>query len=167
MITLFKNRKVKKQEEDTQIENIKMIAVPDIREYMIQGYKEIEQVKQDKETMKKSRDNYKQDAEKFEKLYDATLIALNEFKQRDERNINKIAGLENKLNEEREFRKQDNKKNKEEINKLQEEIIILKNKKGKIENTEREKTKTKLTEQIKKTKGNLSKDKVIELIKAI
>ena len=143
MITLFKNRKVKKQEEDTQIENIKMIAVPDIREYMIQGYKEIEQVKQDKETMKKSRDNYKQDAEKFEKLYDATLIALNEFKQRDERNINKIAGLENKLNEEREFRKQDNKKNKEEINKLQEEIIILKNKKGKIENTEREKTKNK------------------------
>lgn len=167
MITLFKNKKVKKQEVDTKIENIKMIAVPDIREYMIQGYKEIEQVKQDKEAMERSRNNYKQDAEKFEKLYDATLVTLNEFKQRDERNTKKITELENKLEAEMEFSKQDNKIQKDEINKLQEEIIVLNNKNGKLKNTTKEIIKNQLTEKIKKTKGNLSKNKIIEIIKTI
>lgn len=91
--------------------------------------------------MEKSRDNYKQDAEKFEKLYDATLVALNEFKQRDERNTKKITELENKLEAEMEFRKQDNKTQKDEINKLKEEIIVLNNKNGKVENIAREKSK--------------------------
>lgn len=167
MVSLFKNKKVKKQEADTQIENIKMIAIPDIREYMVQGYKEIEQVKKDKELTEKSRDSYKQDAEKFEKLYDATLIALNEFKQRDERNENKIAELKSKLETEMELRKQDNKNNKEEINKLQEEIIILNNQIKKLKNTEKEVIKKELIKTTKETKGNLSKDKVIEIIKSI
>ncbi len=167
MVSLFKNKKAKKQEADTQIENIKMIAVPDIREYIVQGYKEIEQVKKDKELTEKSRDNYKQDAEKFEKLYDATLIALNEFKQRDERNENKIAELKSKLETEMEFRKQDNKNNKEEINKLQEEIIILNNQIEKSKNTEKEVIKKELIKTTKETRGNLSKDKVIEIIKSI
>lgn len=167
MISLFKTKKVKRQEENKQLENIKMIAVPDIREYMIQGYKEIEQVKQDKEAIEKSRDNYKQDAEKFEKLYEATLVTLNEFKQRDDSNIKEIADLKRKLEAEKDFRKQDNKDNKEEINKLQEEIIMLNNKNREIENTTKEKIKNELIGQIKKTKGNLSKDKVIEIIKFI
>lgn len=166
MISLFKNKKVKKK-EDTQIENIKMIAVPDIREYMIQGYKEIEQVKQDKEAMEKARDNYKQEAEEFEKLYEATLIALNEFKQRDGRNVSKITELENKLEAEMEFRKRDNKTQKDEINKLQEEIIVLNNKSKKVENTTREKVKTELIKIIKNTKGNLSKDKAIQIIETL
>lgn len=167
MISLFKNRKNEKQETDTKIENIKMIAVPDIREYMIQGYKEIEQVKQEKETIEKSRNNYKDDAEKFEKLYNATLIALNEFKQRDNRNTTEIASLKEKLEAEREFRKQDNKDKQDEINELQEEIIILKNKNGKAENTIKEKIRKDLVELIKKEKGNLSKNKFIEIIRTI
>lgn len=166
MISLLKKRISKKQQTNSELENIKLIAIPDIREYMIQGYKEIEQVKQEREQIEKSRNNYKQEAEKFEKLYDATLITLNEFKRRDSRNTDTIERLKNRLEEEETFRKQDNKNKEDEINKLQEKIIVLDNKIRKAENTIKEETKVELVKLIKKEKGNLSKKRVIEIIKS-
>lgn len=166
MISLLKKRISKKQQTNSELENIKLIAIPDIREYMIQGYKEIEQVKQEREQIEKSRNNYKQEAEKFEKLYDATLITLNEFKRRDSRNTDTIERLKNRLEEEETFREQDNKNKEDEINKLQEKIIVLDNKIRKAENTIKEETKVELVKLINKEKGNLSKKRVIEIIKS-
>lgn len=163
MLNIFKKNETKRGE----LENIKMIAVPDIREYMVQGYKEIEQVRQEKEREEKAKNNYKKDAEKFEKLYDATLVALDEFKKRDDTNSKKIEDLKEKLETEQTIRKADSKESKEEINKLQEEIIILNNKNEKIEDITRKKIKTELADKIKEIKGNLSKDKVIEIVNSI
>ncbi len=163
MLNIFKRNETERGE----LENIKMIAVPDIREYMVQGYKEIEQVRQEKEREEKAKNNYKKDAEKFEKLYDATLVALDEFKKRDDTNSKKIEDLKEKLETEQTIRKADSKESKEEINKLQEEIIILNNKNEKIEDITRKKIKTELADKIKEIKGNLSKDKVIEIINSI
>ena len=57
MLNIFKRNETERGE----LENIKMIAVPDIREYMVQGYKEIEQVRQEKEREEKAKNNYKKE----------------------------------------------------------------------------------------------------------
>lgn len=163
MLSILKSKRLK-QEDSKEIENVKMISVPDIREYMIQGYKEIEQIKLEKESVEKSRDNFKEDANKFEKLYDATLVALNEFKKRDDENKTEIAKLKERLEAEQINRKADNKENKEVIDKLQEKTIILENQLKKQDNTTREKYKNEIKQLIKNTRGNLSKNKVLEII---
>lgn len=163
MLSILKSKR-QKQENGKEIENVKMIAVPDIREYMIQGYKEIEQIKSEKEKIEKSRDNFKEDANKFEKLYDATLVTLNEFKNRDNENKTEISRLKERLEAEQINRTADNKENKEIINELQEKIIILENQLKKQDNTTREKYKNEIKQLIKNTRGNLSKNKVLEII---
>ena len=113
MLSIFKKREIKKDEQkEEQLENIKMIAVPDIREYMIQGYKEIEQIKTEKQSIEQSRDNYKADSKKFEKLYDATLVTLNEFKRRDIKNEEEIKRLKERYENEQIMRETNNKENK-------------------------------------------------------
>ena len=163
MLSILKSKK-QKQKNIKEIENVKMIAVPDIREYMIQGYKEIEQIKSEKEKTEKARDNFKEDANKFEKLYDATLVALNEFKNRDDENKAEILKLKERLEAEQFYRKVDNKGNKEVIDKLQEKTIILENQLKKQDNTTKEKYKNEIKQLIKNTRGNLSKNKVLEII---
>ena len=165
MLSIFKKREIKKDEQkEEQLENIKMIAVPDIIEYMIQGYKEIEQIKTEKQSIEQSRDNYKADSKKFEKLYDATLVTLNEFKRRDIKNEEEIKRLKERYENEQIMRETDNKENKKEINKLQEDIIILNNKLTKAEKESIRLFKTTLIKKVKETKGNLSKEKIIEII---
>lgn len=163
MLSILKSKR-QKRENSKEIENVKMIAVPDIREYMIQGYKEIEQIKSEKEKIEKARDNFKEDANKFEKLYDATLVTLNEFKNRDDENKAEISRLKERLEVEQISRNADNKENKEIINELQEKIIILENQLKKQDNATREKYKSKIKQLIKNTRGNLSKNKVLEII---
>ena len=62
------------------------------------------------------------------------------------------------------MRETDNKENKKEINKLQEDIIILNNKLTKAEKESIRLFKTTLIKKVKETKGNLSKEKIIEII---
>lgn len=163
MLSILKSKR-QKQEDSKEIENVKMISVPDIREYMIQGYKEIERIKLEKESIEKSRDNFKEDANKFEKLYEATLVTLNEFKKRDDENRAEISKLKERLEAEQINRKADNKGNKEVINELKEKTIILENQLKKQDNTTREKYKNEIKQLIKNTRGNLSKNKVLEII---
>ena len=155
MLSILKSKR-QKQEDSKEIENVKMISVPDIREYMIQGYKEIERIKLEKESIEKSRDNFKEDAN--------TLVTLNEFKKRDDENRAEISKLKERLEAEQINRKADNKGNKEVINELKEKTIILENQLKKQDNTTREKYKNEIKQLIKNTRGNLSKNKVLEII---
>ena len=158
LLDIFKKKEQKK-------ENVEMIAIPDIRDYVLKGYDEIREVKQEKERIEKARDNYKKEAEDNKKLYDTTLIALNEFKKRDEENQSKIDYLKNELEQEKISRESDNKTNKNTINELKEQNLNLENKLKELSYTIEEDLTNQIIEDIKKTKGQLSKERVIKIIK--
>lgn len=159
--------KKEKKENNENNENVKMIPVPDIREYMLKGYEEIREVKKQKEKLEESEKKYKDNAEKFEKLYDATLVSLREFERRDKDNQIEIKRWKDRYESECECRKADNKGNKETIEKLKEEKYILEEELKGAENIISTDLKNRITNEIIRQKGNLSKDKIIKIIKDI
>ena len=85
----FFNKKIKTEnieitviDDNKELPDFRKIAVPDLKQYLIEGYEEIREVKKQKEDLKEELEN----AKKYKELYDATLITLNEFKTRDEEN---------------------------------------------------------------------------------
>ena len=172
----FKNFLNKKEEQEKieitviddnkELPDFRKIAIPDLKQYLINGYNEIREVKKEKEELEKELE----DTKKYKDLYDSTLVVLNEFKDRDEENKNIQIKTENKIKEKE-----------KEISDLKEQINTYKileietNKK--IENIEKIKQeeknngikeyKEKLVEEINNTKGNISKSKLIGIISSI
>lgn len=153
-------------DDNKELPDFRKIAVPDLKQYLIEGYEEIREVKKQKEDLKEELEN----AKKYKELYDATLITLNEFKTRDEENKKNQIKMEENINE---------KEN--EIVDLKEKVNTYKileieiNKK--IENIEKIKQeernngikeyKEKLIKEINSTKGTISKSKLIGIISSI
>ena len=74
-------------------QELKEIKVPDLKQYLIDGYEEIRQVKKEKIELEN-----KLEAEKKNKqLYDGALVTLDEFRRRDEDNNREISRLKEKI----------------------------------------------------------------------
>ncbi len=144
-------------------ENLKEIKVLDLKQYLVNGYEEIRQVKQKNIELTEQLEEEK----KNKQLYEGTLVTLAEFKQRDDENKREIKRLENKVKEKEEKINNINselntyKIRQIEYNKREEN---LKNEIDKRVKTEIDKLKENLCSKIKSTKGNLSKDKIIKIV---
>lgn len=153
-------------DDNKQLPDARKISVPDLKQYLLDGYKEIRQVKQEREELKQKLE----DAQKYKQLYEATLITLEEFKLRDAENQENIKQLEEKLNVKNNI-----------ISDLNETIADYAAKEHKIENIleniedikkqERKNSikfyKEKLVIEIENYRGNISKSKLINLINCI
>lgn len=153
-------------DDNEKLPDFRKIAVPDLKQYLINGYNEIREVRKEKEELKNELENEK----KYKELYDATLVTLNEFKTRDEEN-KKIQIKMDKEIIEKEIKIADLK---EEVNNYK---ILETETNKKIENIEKIKQeeknngikeyKQKLIEEINNTKGTISKSKLIGIISSI
>ena len=143
---------------------VKQIKVPDLKQYLVNGYEEIRKVKQENIEL----ENRLEEAKKNKQLYDGALVTLDEFRRRDDDNKKEIERLKQKLED-----KQD------EIDNLNSELNTYKIKQHEYDKKEKnlkqeiqeEKRwalanyKKRLCNDIRNTKGVLSKDKIISLIK--
>ena len=153
-------------DDNKELPDFRKITVPDLKQYLINGYDEIREVKKEKEELK----NDLEKAKTYEDLYNATLVTLEEFRKRDEENKTNLRKLEYKINE---------KEN--EISNLKEQVntyrILEIETNKKIENIEKIKKeeksngikeyKEKLIQEITNTKGNISKSKLFSIINYI
>lgn len=80
-------------DDKKELPDFRKITVPDLKQYLIDGYDEIRKVKLENEDLKEKLE----EAKKFKQLYEATLVTLEEFKKRDTENNTKIETLENKI----------------------------------------------------------------------
>ncbi len=144
-------------------ENVKEIKVPDLKQYLVNGYEEIRQVKKENIEL----ENQLEEEKKNKQLYEGALVTLSEFQQRDTDNKNEINRLKNKIKEKE-----------QEINNINSQLNTYKIKQIEYDKREKnlkneinENVKTKIDilkdnicNKIKNTKGNLSKDKIIDII---
>lgn len=144
-------------------ESVKEIKIPDLKQYLVNGYEEIRQVKKENIEL----ENQLEEEKKNKQLYEGALVTLSEFQQRDKDNKNEIDRLKNKIKEKE-----------QEINNINSQLNTYKIRQ--IEYDKREKNlkneinenikrkinilKDNICNKIKNTKGNLSKDKIIDII---
>ena len=169
----FLNKKEKQEkieitvlDDNKELPDFRKIAIPDLKQYLINGYEEIREVKKQREDLKEELEKTK----KYKDLYDATLVTLNEFKRRDEENKKAQIKMEKDINE-KEIRMS---ALKEQVNTYK--ILEIETNK-KIENIEKLKQeeknngikeyKEKLIEEINNTKGTIGKSKLIGIISSI
>lgn len=153
-------------DDNKELPDFRKIAIPDLKQYLIEGYEEIREVKKQREELKEELE----DTKKYKDLYDATLVTLNEFKTRDEENKEiqtkmdreiiekeiKIADLKEEVNNYKILETETNKKI-ENIEKIKQEE----------KNNAIKEYKEKLIEEINNTKGTISKSKLIGIISSI
>ena len=144
-------------------ENVKEIKVPDLKQYLVNGYEEIRQVKKENIEL----ENQLEEEKKNKQLYEGALVTLSEFRQRDKDNKNEINRLKNKIKEkEQEINNINSQLNTYKIRQIEYDKRE-KNLKNEInENVKRKINilKDNICNKIKNTKGNLSKDKVIDIV---
>ncbi len=156
-------------------QEVREIKVPDLKQYLINGYEEIRQVKREKIQL----ENQLEEQKKNEQLYNGALVTLEEFRRRDEENNKEILKLRDKIRDkQKEIDDINSKLNTYKIRDKQKEIDDINSKlntykirqheydkkeKEYSENIEKE-IKIKIIENIKNRKGNLSKDTIINII---
>lgn len=144
-------------------ESVKEVKVPDLKQYLVNGYEEIRQVKKENIEL----ENQLEEEKKNKQLYEGTLVTLSEFQQRDKDNKNEINKLKNKIKEkEQEINNINSQLNTYKIRQIEYDKRE-KNLKNEInENVKRKINilKDNICNKIKNTKGNLSKDKVIDIV---
>lgn len=144
-------------------ESVKEIKVPDLKQYLVNGYEEIRQVKKENIEL----ENQLEEEKKNKQLYEGALVTLSEFQQRDKDNKNEIDRLKNKIKEkEQEINNINSQLNTYKIRQIEYDKRE-KNLKNEInENVKRKINilKDNICNKIKNTKGNLSKDKVIDIV---
>ena len=150
-------------DDNKELPDFRKIAVPDLKQYLINGYNEIREVKKEKEELK----NDLEKAKTYEDLYNATLVTLEAFRKRDEENKSNLRKLEYKISQKE-----------EEMSNLKEQVNTYRileietNKKieniEKIKKEEKDKSikeyKEKLIQEITNTKGTISKSKLFSII---
>lgn len=137
----------------------KKIKVADIKQYLVDEYKLTKELTRENKSLKKEIDKIKIAEEK----YDLTLITLSEYKDRISDKNKEIEELKNKISKVREELK---------FVKDEKNTLIIENKKTqkdneKIINNFKKEFKKQLTEEIKNTKGTLSKNKLCEIIEVL
>lgn len=167
MFNLFKkkeNVEITVIDDNEQLPDIRKIAIPDLKQYLLKGYEEIREVKQEKEELKEKLEN----ALQYKELYEASLVINFEFETRDKENKEKIEKLESKLNS----ALNDNYNLKEQLNEYKIRENELQEKEDNIntlkllaiENAIKE-YNNRLIDEIEKLKGNISKSKLVNLIR--
>ncbi len=163
LIKLFNKKEKTEMIIEETLPDVQQIKVPDLKQYLLNGYKEIREVKQENEQLQLKLE----EESKYKLLYDGALVTLEEFKTREEENKNKINELQTKLNEKQ-----------EELYKLNDLLNTYKIKQAKVDEQAKKISslvqdnidlsisnfKDRVIETIKNTKGNISKDKVCDLI---
>lgn len=164
LVNLFKNKQKAEMIIEEKLPDVQQIKVPDLKQYLLNGYQEIREVKQKNEQLQLKLE----EKSKYKLLYDGALVTLEEFKTREKEDKDKINNLQTKLNEQQ-----------EEIYKLNDLLNTYKIKQLQVDeqlkNTDNliqdnidsaiMNFKATIIELIKNTKGNISKDKVCNLIK--
>lgn len=74
-------------------QELREIKVPDLKQYLVNGYNEIRQVKQEKIKL----ENELEEEKKNKQLYEGALVTLDEFRKRDEENNKEISRLREKI----------------------------------------------------------------------
>lgn len=166
LIKLFNKKEKTEMIIEETLPNVQQIKVPDLKQYLLNGYKEIREVKQENEQLQLKLE----EESKYKLLYDGALVTLEEFKTREKENKNKINELQTRIN-----------KKQEELYKLNDLINTYKIEQIKVNkqaedidkliqnniNTAIVNFKDTVIELIKNTKGNISKDKVCNLIQKV
>ena len=134
-------------------ESVKEIKVPDLKQYLVNGYEEIRQVKKENIEL----ENQLEEEKKNKQLYEGALVTLSEFQQRDKDNKNEINRLKNNINSQ--------------LNTYKIKQIEYDKREKNLKNEINDNVKTKIDilkgnicNKIKNTKGNLSKDRMIDII---
>ena len=153
-----------KKKKDEELKNVKMIPVPDIRAYMVKGYEEIREIKAKAEEEEQQKNNYKELAEKNEKLYNATLISLQEFENRYNTSKATADRYKKLYEEEKEKREEDNYNNENEINELKSKLYSQNIKLEKAKAIISTETIQELINKFDSVKGNLSKARVMRIL---
>lgn len=148
-------------------QEVKEIKVPDLKQYLVNGYEEIRQVKSKNIEL----ENELEEERKNKQLYEGALVTLSEFKQRDEENKREIERLKNKNSKkDSEIYDLNNELNTYRIKKkeIEDELFEIKKQHSLAKEKETQKIKEKIKEslcyKIKNLKGHLSKEKIIEII---
>ena len=87
LIKLFDKKKEMIIEET--LPDVQHIKVPDLKQYLLNGYKEIREIKQENEQLQLKLE----EEHKYKILYDGALVTLDEFKTREDENKNKIINI--------------------------------------------------------------------------
>ena len=163
LVNLFKNKEKAEMIIEEKLPDVQQIKVPDLKQYLLNGYEEIREVKNQNEQLQLKLE----EQSKYKLLYDGALVTLEEFKTREKEDKDKINNLQTKLNEQQ-----------EEIYKLNDLLNTYKIKQLQVDeqlkNTDNliqdnidsaiMNFKATIIDLIKNTKGNISKDKVCNLI---
>ena len=164
LVNLFKNKQKSEMIIEEKLPDVQQIKVPDLKQYLLNGYEEIREVKNQNEQLQLKLE----EQSKYKLLYDGALVTLEEFKTREKEDKDKINNLQTKLSEKQ-----------EEIYKLNDLLNTYKIKQLQVDeqlkNTDNliqdnidsaiMNFKATIIDLIKNTKGNISKDKVCNLIK--
>lgn len=164
LVNLFKTKQKSEMIIEEKLPDVQQIKVPDLKQYLLNGYEEIREVKNQNEQLQLKLEEQL----KYKLLYDGALVTLEEFKTREKEDKDKINNLQTKLNEKQ-----------EEIYKLNDLVNTYKIKQLQVDeqlkNTDNliqdnidsaiMNFKATIIDLIKNTKGNISKDKVCNLIK--
>lgn len=163
LVNLFKNKQKAEMIIEEKLPNVQQIKVPDLKQYLLNGYEEIREVKNQNEQLQLKLE----EESKYKLLYDGALVTLEEFKRREKEDKDRINNLQTKLNEKQ-----------EEIYKLNDLVNTYKIKQLQVDeklknidnliqdniNSAIMNFKATIIDLIKNTKGNISKDKVCNLI---
>ena len=153
-------------DDNKELPDFRKISIPDLKQYMLEGYEETRKLKLEKNELKEELES----AKEYKILYETSLVALNEFKTRDDENKKVQEKLENIIKE----KENEMQLLKEQLNNY---IIIEKETNKKIENIEQIKEesnilavnqyKENLEKEINNTKGTISKSKLFSIINSI
>lgn len=144
-------------------QEVREIKVPDLKQYLINGYEEIRQVKREKIQL----ENQLEEQKKYEQLYNGALVTLEEFKKRDIENNEEILRLRGKIRDKQ-----------KEIDDINSKLNTYKIRQHEYDKKEKEYNenmineisinmtdlKQKIIKNIENTKGNLSKKTIISII---
>lgn len=170
LLNIFKNKSDKTEvvvvDNYKELPDFKKIAIPDLKQYLVDGYDEIRKLKNEYENL----NNKYEEALKYQYLYNAALITSEEFKKRD--NENKIKNEELKQQVEEVSKR--NLELMEIINDYKLKELELKKKEEEIQELIHDaeirgiyKYKNQLKENIENTKGNISKSKLFEMMRKV
>ncbi len=144
----------------------RVIELKDLRQFMLDGYNEIREVKQKNQELENKIEEYKT----AETIHNATLATLNEFKIRDEENKKEIERLKQTIDEKStRILDLEDLANEAELDKqrIEEKEKNIEKTIKKSVNEKQQEVKAKIVNIIKQTKGTLSKSKLINLIEKV
>lgn len=160
MFSFFKKKN--KNKSKNKVEMVQMIAIPDIRKHLVDSYLERDELKESIKEYEKNNEILIQEANDYKEKYEAALIVSDNLKKQCKDCESEIKQLKKdvscKMNE---LREKD-----EKITKLEEEKILIKNKTQKEYEKAVKNFKEEIIKELKNTKGNLSKDYVLKIIRS-